>query len=121
MIKTVRYVAMAGAFLAVVAASSSFAVERRNPPKPKYAAVDKLLQAQCMPCHSAKNHAEKVDLSSFKALVASNVVVAGHPEQSKLVQYVDGTKKPLMPMRKPPLTKAQVQLLKDWIKAGAKS
>jgi len=90
-----------------------------------YAKVGKLIQTKCASCHNAKNHPEKVDLSSFPALMKSGekgpIVVPGHPEKSKLISYVDGTKQPRMPFKQAPLAAADIQLLKKWIADGAKS
>jgi len=89
-----------------------------------YAKVAPLIKAQCVSCHNAKRSPEKVDLSSYQALMKSGehgpIVIAGHPEKSKLISYVDGTKQPRMPMGKPALGKADIELLKKWIAAGAK-
>jgi hypothetical protein len=89
-----------------------------------YAKISPLIKAQCVSCHNAKNHPEKVDLSSYHSLMKSGehgpIVVAGHPEKSKLIMYVDGQKQPRMPMNKPPLSPAQIAELKAWIAAGAK-
>ncbi len=75
-------------------------------------------------CHNAKNHPEKVDLSSYKALMASGekakTVTPGHPESSGLIVYVDGTRKPRMPMGKPPMKAADIAALQAWVKSGAK-
>ena len=89
-----------------------------------YAKVAPLIKAQCVSCHNEKRSPEKVDLSSYQALMKSGehgpIVIAGHPEKSKLIAYVDGSKKPQMPMGKPALGKADIELLKKWIAAGAK-
>ncbi|MDR3689697.1 MAG: hypothetical protein P4L46_09995 [Fimbriimonas sp.] len=89
-----------------------------------YAKVAPLIQSNCMPCHNAKSHPEKVDLSSFASLMKSgekgSIVVAGHPEKSKLIMYVDGTKKPRMPFKKAPLSAKDIQSLRAWVAAGAK-
>jgi hypothetical protein len=88
-----------------------------------YAKVAPLIKAQCTSCHNAARHPEKVDLSSFQALMKSGehgpIVVAGHPEKSKLILYVDGSKQPRMPMGKAPLSKADIAMLKKWIASGA--
>ena len=89
-----------------------------------YAKVEPLIKTKCEPCHNAKAHPEAINLSSFEALMKSGehgpIVIAGHPEKSKLIQYVDGEKKPRMPYRKPPLSGSEIGLLKQWIVDGAK-
>lgn len=89
-----------------------------------YSKIAPLIDAQCVSCHNEKRHPEKVDLSSYQALMKSGehgpIVVAGHPEISKLVLYVDGQKQPRMPFKKAPLGPADISLLKKWIASGAK-
>lgn len=89
-----------------------------------YAKVAGLIKTQCAYCHNAKSHPEKIDLSSFSALMKSGehgpIVIAGHPEKSKLIQYIDGTKSPRMPFKKPAMATADIEQLKKWISAGAK-
>src|SRR5471030_928100 len=90
--------------VAVLLASCAIATTKhRTDPKslkaaPKYKAVADLFNAKCLSCHNEKNHPEKVDLSSYKALMASGekgpIVMAGKPDKSKLVMYIDGTKQP---------------------------
>jgi len=91
--------------------------------KMPYAAIAPLLKAQCISCHNSKNHPEKVDFSSYDAIMKSGergpIVVPGHPEKSKLMMYVDGSKQPRMPYKKAPLSAASIQLLKVWISLGA--
>jgi len=84
-----------------------------------------LLKAKCIGCHNDKSHPENVNLSSYKALMASGekhkAVVPGKPEKSNLVLYIDGSHKPLMPMGGKKLPDSDIVLVKQWIKAGAKS
>jgi len=91
----------------------------------RFAEVSQILQANCVSCHNAKSHPADVDLSSYDAVMNSGgddpIVIPKHPEQSRIVAFVDGTKKPRMPFRKPPLSGDQIDLVKRWIKAGAKS
>ena len=90
-----------------------------------YSTVAPLIKANCESCHNAAVHPEKVDLSSYQALMHSGehgpIVIAGHPEKSKLIMYVSGIKQPRMPFHKAPLSNSDISLLKHWIAAGAKS
>jgi hypothetical protein len=89
-----------------------------------YSKVASLIKVECASCHNAKSHPEKVDLSTYQSLMKSGehgpIVIAGHPEKSKLIMYVDGEKQPRMPFKQPPMSNAKIQLLKAWIAAGAK-
>jgi hypothetical protein len=49
------------------------------------------------------------------------VVVPKHPEKSNLLAYVDGSKKPQMPMNGKALSSDDVGAIKKWIKDGAKN
>jgi cytochrome c len=121
-----RLIAFGLAGLTVLASAYSPSPMKAPQGKAKisYSSVEPLIKAACTSCHNAGNHPEKVDLSSFKALMSSgehgSIVIAGHPEKSKLILYVDGSKQPRMPFKKSPLTSAQIGSLKSWIKAGAK-
>jgi len=101
-------------------------VHKRQPPGKgmPYSKIAPLIKAQCAGCHNAARHPEKVDLSSYQALMKSGehgpIVIAGHPEKSKLIMYVDGSKQPRMPFRGAPMSKADIALLKKWIAAGSK-
>jgi hypothetical protein len=85
-------------------------------------------------CHDALTQADGLELSnasvSFNDLVGrvSNcagrvLVVAGNPDASYLLDKLgQGSQAPCgstMPLAQPPLTSAQVSLVRDWIAAGA--
>lgn len=86
----------------------------------RFAAIKPLLDAKCLKCHNDKSATEGVNVSSYAALMKSSVAVPGHPEKSKLILYVDGTRQPRMPFKAKPLTPSEIVLLKDWVKQGAK-
>ena len=89
-----------------------------------YRLIASMMKFECESCHNAKKHPENVDLSSYSALMASGekgpIVIPGHPEKSKLLLYVDGTKNPRMPFKSKPLGSAEIDLLRRWIITGAK-
>jgi mono/diheme cytochrome c family protein len=98
---------------------------------PKAAAVSyaktikPLLDAQCSGCHGAGAKKAGLDVTSIASLKkggreAGPGVVPGKPDQSSIVLYIEGKKKPQMPMRRKPLTAAQQQAVRAWIAAGAK-
>ncbi len=88
-----------------------------------YAAVDKIFQANCMPCHSSSRQAGGLDLSSYAALMKGGgggpEVVPGNPKGSALYQYISGSQ-PSMPRGRAPLTAEEQKTIHDWIKNGAK-
>jgi uncharacterized membrane protein len=88
-----------------------------------YATVQPIIQAKCMSCHNDARHPEAVNLSSYEKLMKSgehgSIVMARHPEKSKLFLYVNGAKQPRMPFQMAPLSKKEIATIKAWILAGA--
>jgi len=124
MISKIQIVLIAMVPLAVAGATSM------QPAAPKKAGVPfskvaPLLKKQCAQCHTGARAAGKVDVTSYATLMKGGehgpVIVASHPEKSALLAYIDGSKKPQMPMGKPALSKADVALVKSWIAGGAKN
>lgn len=80
-----------------------------------------LLQARCLQCHGAEP-AASLDLRSretaLKGGARGPALVAGKPEQSLLFQFVAGKQQPRMPQGGE-LSRAEIELLKRWIEAGA--
>jgi uncharacterized membrane protein len=79
-----------------------------------------ILQSRCLNCHGGDSTREGLSVASFDALMAGSnngpVVVAGDPTNSLLIQIIQEGK---MPKRGPKLTPDQLQILIDWIMAGA--
>ncbi len=79
-----------------------------------------ILESRCLNCHGGRETKEGLSLASFSALMAGSdngpVVVPGDAENSLLVQQLLNGK---MPKRGPKLTPDQVQLIVDWVNAGA--
>lgn len=88
-----------------------------------YAAVEIIMKADCVSCHNDARHPEAVNLSTYKKLMKSGehgpIVIPGHPEKSNLLLYINGQKQPRMPFGRPPLSKHDISLISDWIRAGA--
>ena len=88
--------------------------------------IHPLLQAQCLPCHaSGARKAAGLDVTTIPALLKGGEsgpsVVRGKPDKSSLVLYIEGLKKPQMPMRHKPMSADQLNLIREWIAAGAKA
>ena len=83
--------------------------------------IKPMLETSCVGCHGGLKTSKGLDLKSYASLMAGSqngaVVTAGDPDNSKLVQMIVAGK---MPKKGPKLTAEQLQLIKDWIKAGAK-
>ncbi|MDI6878105.1 MAG: cytochrome b N-terminal domain-containing protein [Desulfitobacteriaceae bacterium] len=79
--------------------------------------VAPIFQSRCLSCHGTSgNYA----LDSYQNTLKKDIN-PGDPENSKLVQRLEGTDKPQMPLGQDPLSSAQIQSIKNWIKDGAKN
>ncbi len=79
-----------------------------------------IFNSRCLQCHGGDDTKGGLSLASFTALMAGSedgpVVVPGDAQNSKLIQVVvDGS----MPKRGPDLFPEQIQILIDWVNAGA--
>lgn len=88
-------------------------------PVVRFAQISSILNANCLPCHSAAQRRGGVDLTNFAGVV--RIVKPGDPNNSPLIQYVTGQRQPRMPMGRGPLPQADIARLSAWIKAGAKN
>jgi hypothetical protein len=79
-----------------------------------------ILTNSCINCHGGEQMKAGLDLSSYSGLTAGSfngsVIVAGNSADSFLVQQVVNGK---MPKRGSKLTAAQIQVIRNWIDAGA--
>ncbi|MFI5379639.1 MAG: c-type cytochrome domain-containing protein [Tepidisphaerales bacterium] len=84
--------------------------------------VAPVLVQNCTGCHNPEKKKGGLDLSTFKGIVTGGKdgasVVAGHPEQSALVDQVTGAE-PAMPEKGEKLKPGQVEILRRWIAEGA--
>lgn len=81
--------------------------------------VAPILRANCLGCHSADDPQGGLDLSRPDGI--GKAVVAGDPGRSSLIArltHPDKTKR--MPLGFPALSKAQIETLTAWVRAGAK-
>jgi len=85
--------------------------------------IHPMLVEKCGDCHAGAKASSGLDVTSFNALMKGGkhgpALIVGKPDESSLVAYVRGLKKPRMPMGDDPLTVDQVHLLREWIAAGA--
>jgi hypothetical protein len=79
-----------------------------------------VLDNSCNECHGGKQIKEGLDMRTYEGLMVGSfngpVLVAGNSADSFLVQQVINGK---MPKRGPKLTAEQIQIISDWIDAGA--
>jgi mono/diheme cytochrome c family protein len=84
--------------------------------------IQPIFNARCDNCHMGNHPSEGLDLGSYETLMAGSqngpVIVPGNANDSLLIQMVSEGE---MPRRGPHLTDAQIQLLTNWVNAGAPS
>jgi len=103
----------------VVAEISSAAADVTNTARFFHARVEPILITHCLQCHGANRKGE-LDLRTRDTLMrggeSGEVIVAGHPEESKLYDYVNRGE---MPPKKEKLSERDIAVLKRWIAGGA--
>ena len=79
-----------------------------------------IFQSRCVRCHGGEKTEEELNMTSYDGLMAGSedgiVVVPGNADNSPFVQLVVQGK---MPKRSPRLLPDQIQILMDWVNAGA--
>ncbi len=88
--------------------------------------IQPILNQHCLACHGPERDASGLRVDRWQILLEGGeygvpAVVPGEPTASFLLQVVDGSSEDLSmpPEGHPPLTPAQVDLLRRWIAAGA--
>jgi WD40 repeat protein len=88
-----------------------------------YREIQPILQKYCIGCHQPALKSSGLDLTTFDGLRAGGkhgaAFVDRSPADSLIVRYMTGETKPSMPFGAPPLSKADIDLIREWIKAGA--
>ncbi len=84
-----------------------------------------LMVKYCVGCHEGEDGESELALDSFAGLTAGGrrgpAVVAGQADGSRLFQMILGELEPVMPPEdNPRLNEAEIELLRQWIDAGAK-
>jgi len=79
-----------------------------------------ILQNSCVSCHGGEKTSKGLDLKTYASLMTGSqngaVITAGDASNSKLIQSIQSGK---MPKRGGPLPADQIQLLVEWVNAGA--
>ena len=84
--------------------------------------VAPIFEQHCVRCHSPGNNKGDVSLATFDDLKSNDFVTAGDPDGSYLIELVtsqDG-EPPAMPKEAKPLPDGEVDLLRQWVRQGAK-
>ena len=85
--------------------------------------IKPLLKRKCLACHGAVKQAAQLRLDTGTAILAGGengpVVMRRKPDQSELMSRVASTDDDRMPPEGEPLTRAELDLIRTWIKQGA--
>jgi hypothetical protein len=84
-------------------------------PNPTFTNVNLILQSNCISCHNATLTEDGVNYTSYATTLSTGSVFANDPDQSAMYMEVE---EGAMPPGNP-LNAAQIQLIHDWIQAGA--
>ena len=118
--------------LAFVLGSCSFKQEKQGGDQPgvigaelvaSYASIRQniLISNKCVSCHTGPDSPHRVDLASYESIMRSPVfpplIVPGDPDSSSLY---DSIKSGRMPKGMPRLSDRELQVVYEWIKAGAR-
>ena len=86
--------------------------------------VKPILVARCVECHAGSEPKGQLDLTTVAAMTRSGRkagpgVVPGKPEESAVVQYIQGLREPRMPKGRDALPAAELETLRAWIASGS--
>jgi uncharacterized membrane protein len=99
-------------------------VPAQDETQPSFAAVQEILNDNCIMCHNGPKAPKGLQLTSYELLMKGSengaVVVPNDPPSSEIVKRVRGVSKPRMPFGGEPLVDDNIKLIEEWIAAGAK-
>ena len=89
-----------------------------------YREVQPVLQKNCVGCHQPAMKSSGLDLTTYDGFRSGGkhgpAFAAGSDTESLIVRYMTGEMKPPMPLGAPPLAKSDIDIVREWIKAGAR-
>jgi mono/diheme cytochrome c family protein len=121
--------AVLGGVAAAVAGAGTSAVLAADPPVSYRLDVQPILASRCVECHQpggAGLEKSGFDLTSYEGLMTGTkfgpMVIPGDPRSSNLIRLIEGKAAPelRMPHNQRPLLSAQIDILEDWVKQGAR-
>lgn len=88
-----------------------------------FAAVKKIFENNCTNCHTVFPPPKRLDLTSYTDIMEGSetgpVVISANPGESELIKRVKGVSTPRMPLGAPALPDGEIEILENWIHAGA--
>jgi hypothetical protein len=99
-----------------------------DPPKPISFRdqIAPILVKKCLGCHNDQKAQNGLNIKTFALLqkggkgFGSEVIVRGDPEASAIVAVIRPDAEPRMPLKQPALADAEIKLIEQWVKEGAK-
>ncbi len=81
----------------------------------------KIFEQNCFNCHGQDGAFKETLLIEYNALIEDGLVVQGNPNESEVYKRLIGTSEngSRMPLGQPPLSSELVNVIRDWILAGA--
>jgi WD40 repeat protein len=87
--------------------------------------IQPILQKKCQGCHQPASKTSGLDLTTFDGFSKGGkrgpAFVAERPDDSVVVRYLTAALQPRMPLGEPALPEAEIALIKEWIRDGAKN
>ena len=87
--------------------------------------IKPLLTRNCAGCHQPASKQAGLSLATFAEFEKGGnkgpAFIAGNPEKSLVIGYLTGETKPQMPFGGKPLPDEQIEMLRRWIREGAKN
>src|SRR5208282_5827837 len=84
-----------------------------------------ILQKKCQGCHQPASKMSGLDLTTFDGFSKGGkrgpAFVAERPDDSVIVRYLTAALQPQMPLGEPALPAAEIALVREWIRDGAKN
>lgn len=79
-----------------------------------------IIKKACLSCHTGKDSAAGLDLSTPKAISITKTILAGQADKSVFLRRIKGLDgKPQMPLGFKPLTAPEIKSIEEWITGGA--
>jgi hypothetical protein len=94
-----------------------------EPPVSYVKDIRPILETSCVECHNEEDASSELIVTSVPLMLKGGkrggAIAPGSPEDSLLIQFIKGLRRPQMPMDAD-LPAEQVVLIERWIKEGAK-
>ncbi len=114
-----RYLLLAVSVVAIMSWAST--VSAADPAVSFENDISPLLEQHCIRCHTPGNEKGEISLATISDLTENGYIDPGNADGSYLIELVEADQdgEAQMPQESPPLSEAEVALLREWIDSGA--